>query len=71
MVRTIAGTSRLTLFTDDAMSNSAAYVMQDSSMDNCIPCGLAAIFDPELAPVNGQISVVRVDGNPSRTSLIF
>ena len=25
--------------------------------------GLAAIFDPELVPLNGQISVVRVEGN--------
>ena len=44
--------------------------MRDNSMDNCIPCGLATIFDPELAPTNVQISDVRAKGNPSRTSLI-
>ena len=37
--------------------------MQDSSMDNFIPLGLAAIFDPELPPTNGQIAVVAVDGS--------
>ena len=38
---------------------AAASAMQDGSMGNCIPCGLAAIFDPELASVWPDPAIVQ------------
>ena len=41
---------------------AAAYVMPDDTMANLIPQGLAAIYDPDLAPASGAPAVVRADG---------
>ena len=39
--------------------HAKAYVLEDDSMSRVIPQGMAAIYDPDLSPTNGQIVVAR------------
>ena len=42
--------------------NAVALIMEDDGVDRLIPMGLAAVYDPDLRPRNGNVAVVAPDG---------